>query len=90
VDEVDGGARDRLGIGYMLQGGSSPSNTDPMALEPAPGESWQIDPPHVMFIVPEDLSPNDFSTNVNSGGPYIMFEGTPYEHLMVPAQAGNQ
>lgn len=81
---------DRLGIGYMLQGGSSASNTDPMAMAPATGEKWQIDPPHVMFLVPEDLDPANFSTDASSGGPYIMFEGTPYEHLMMPAQIGER
>jgi ketosteroid isomerase-like protein len=80
---------DRLGVGYMLQGGTSPSNTNPMALEPAAGERWQIDPPHVMFIVPEDLDPSYISTDPASGGPYIMFEGTPYEHVMTPVNTGD-
>ena len=29
-----------LGIAYMLAGGSDPSNTDPMAMAPAPGAAW--------------------------------------------------
>ena len=30
----------RLGVAYMLAGGSDPSNTDPMAMEPLPGEGF--------------------------------------------------
>jgi hypothetical protein len=75
------------GIAYMLAGGSDASNTDPFAMEPAPGEDWLTSPPHVMILVPEDLDPAVFSTDPDSGGPYVMFEGTPYEHLMVPVVA---
>ena len=72
------------GIGYMLAGGSDPSNTDPMALEPAAGEEWVTTPPHIMVVMPGDLDPSVFTTDPHSGEPYIMWEGTPYEHLMVP------
>jgi hypothetical protein len=30
----------KVGFGYMLKGGSSPSNTDPFATAPAAGENW--------------------------------------------------
>lgn len=75
---------ERLGVAYMLAGGSDPSNTDPMAMEPLPGEDWVTTPPHMMILVPGDLDPADFTTDHTSGEPYIMWEGTPYEHLMVP------
>lgn len=74
----------QLGVAYMLAGGSDPSNTDPMAMEPLPGEDWVTSPPHLMILVPGDLDPADFTTDHTSGKPYIMWEGTPYEHLMVP------
>ena len=74
----------RLGVAYMLAGGSDPSNTDPMAMEPAAGEEWVTSPPHMMILIPGDLDPTDFTTDHTSGQPYIMWEGTPYEHLMVP------
>ena len=73
-----------LGLSYMLQGGSTPSNTDPMATEPAAGEEWLRDPPHVMLLMPGELDPNVFSTDHHSGHPYIMWAGTPYEHIMMP------
>lgn len=72
------------GLEYMLQGGSDPSNTDPLATEPAPGEEWVSSPPHVMLLLPGELDPAVFSTDHHSGLPYIMWAGTPYEHIMMP------
>jgi hypothetical protein len=72
------------GLAYMLQGGSDASNTDPLAAEPAEGEEWVSTPPHVMILLPGELDPNLFSTDHSYGGPYIMWAGTPYEHIMMP------
>ncbi len=72
------------GLAYMLQGGSDASNTDPAATEPAAGEEWVISPPHVMLIMPEKLDQSVFSTDHASGEPFIMWAGTPYEHIMMP------
>ena len=76
------------GLEYMLQGGSDPSNTDPLATEPAPGEDWVSSPPHVMLVLPGKLDPAVYSTDHDSGRPYIMWAGTPYEHIMMPVAAG--
>jgi len=76
-----------LGIAYMLAGGSDPSNTDPMAMEPAAGEEWVTTPPHIMFLMPDGFDADLFSTTPSMGEPYIMWDGTPYEHLMVPVVA---
>src|SRR5919109_1747473 len=46
------------GIGYMLQGGSTPSNTDPFAKKPAAGETWMKEPPHIMVFPTGKLDPN--------------------------------
>ena len=73
-----------LGISYMLAGGADPSNFDPHATAPAEGEEWVISPAHIMLLMPGGFDPAEFTTDHNSGGPYIMWEGTPYEHLMVP------
>jgi hypothetical protein len=72
------------GLAYMLQGGSEASNTDPSAAEPTAGEEWLASPPHVMFVMPGDLDQTVFSTEHDSGGPWIMWAGTPYEHIMMP------
>lgn len=73
-----------VGFAYMLQGGTDASNTDPAATEPAAGEDWVASPPHVMLILPEDFDKSVFSTDHESGGPYVMWAGTPYEHVMMP------
>ena len=72
------------GLAYMLQGGSDASNTDPYATEPAEGDEWVSSPPHVMLLLPEELDQSVFSTDHAGGGPYIMWAGTPYEHIMMP------
>jgi hypothetical protein len=72
------------GLAYMLQGGSDASNTDPFATEPAEGNEWMSSPPHVMLLLPEDLAESGFSSDYQTGGPWIMWAGTPYEHLMMP------
>jgi hypothetical protein len=73
-----------IGIGYMLQGGSTASLTDPTATEPPAGQEWLIDGPHLMVLVPWPLDPAAYASDPHAGGPYIMYGGTPYEHLMVP------
>lgn len=75
-----------VGIAYMLQGGSDPSNTDPFAEKPAAGQDWMKAPPHVMILSPKKLDPKQLSSDPHSGAHWIMFGGTPYEHLMVPVQ----
>jgi hypothetical protein len=76
------------GLAYMLQGGSDASNTDPFATEPAAGEEWVTSPPHVMLLLPGDLDRTVFSTEHDSGEPFIMWAGTPYEHIMMPVAEG--
>ncbi len=74
------------GMAYMLQGGSTASNTDPFAKKPAAGEKWMKEQPHLMVLIPGKLDPKVYSSDPHSGGPWIMWGGTPYEHLMVPVK----
>jgi hypothetical protein len=37
-----------------------------------------------MVVVPGELDPTLFTTDHTSGLPYIMWAGTPYEHIMMP------
>ena len=74
------------GLAYMLQGGSDPSNTDPYATEPKPGESWMSAPAHVMIFPSQKLDTKIYGTNPDSGGPWIMWADTPYAHLMMPVK----
>ena len=74
------------GIAYMLQGGSDASNTDPFAMKPKEGQAWVSTPPHIMLIVPGKLDESLFSTDHHSGEPWVMYAGTPYEHVMIPVE----
>ena len=40
----------KVGFGYMLQGGTTPSNVDPFATKPPEGVNWMEEPPHVMVF----------------------------------------
>jgi len=73
-----------VGLAYMLSGGSDASNTDPYASGPEAGNEWIHSPAHVMIIMPGDIDQSVYSTDPLSGGPFIMWAGTPYEHVMMP------
>lgn len=71
----------------MLAGGSSASNTDPCASEPAEGTEWLADGPHVMVMnAPELLALYPTGATPDATQPYVMSAGTPYADLMVPVQ----
>jgi len=73
------------GIGYMLApGGAYGSNNDPYATKETPTNEWGFDPPHIMLVVPDAHALQDLPTMRQSGGPWVMWSGTPYAHLMVP------
>ena len=73
---------------YMLKGGSDASNDDPFASEPQSGKKWVQTGPHVMIGGPGITKMLDSypATADNTRKPYIMFGGTPYEHVMFPVQ----
>ena len=75
---------DQLGVSYMLQGGPWASNEDPFATAPPEGSDWVDEPPHLMIVVPDPAMLDGFPTDYTTGGPYVMWSGTPYAHLMVP------
>lgn len=80
---------ERIGVSYMLSGDAGVSNIDPFATGPTPDNAWHVSGPHIMVLVP-GLNYEGFSTNPHNGGPYIMFAGTPYAHIMVPVRLSNQ
>src|ERR1051326_6423899 len=74
-----------VGIGYMTApGGAWGSNTDPYAMAEAPGNQWGLHKPHLMILVPDLKSLEGISTDPGNGGPYVMYAGTPYAHIMAP------
>jgi hypothetical protein len=76
-----------FGVAYMLQGGSDASNTDPFKMAPDSGHAWVDTGPHVMVVVPNVRSLAGLTTDPASGGPFIMWQGTPYAHVMIPVHA---
>jgi hypothetical protein len=76
---------DRVGVAYMIApGGAWGSNSDPYATKRTAENEWGFDPPHLMILVPELRALEGLSTSRAGGGPYVMFRGTPYAHVMVP------
>jgi len=79
-------ASGKIGFMYMLSGGTDASNTDPYATKPSAENHWIKTGPHVM-IVGADASFYDMypkSADPDTSVPYVMWAGTPYQHLMVP------
>lgn len=79
-----------VGIGYMLQGDHGASNTDPYATEPTPDNQWVEAGPHLMVITPDPAQLAAISTDPANGGPWIMWPGTPYAHVMVPVVSATE
>lgn len=79
---------EKIGFGYMLAGGSDASNTDPHATEPGAAGKWVDTGPHVMiFNAGEAIA--DYpqqGDDPDTKAPYVMWAGTPYEHLMIPVE----
>jgi hypothetical protein len=77
---------DKVGISYMLMGDSGSSNTDPYATGPTADNEWVVEGPHLMIIVPDEKMLADLPDVPDTGGPYVMWKGTPYAHIMVPVR----
>jgi hypothetical protein len=79
----------RVGIGYMMaSGGGWGSNTDPFAMKETTDNHWSQHEPHVMILVPDTKALAGISTDAKNGGPYVMWAGTPYAHIMAPTVTG--
>jgi len=72
------------GIAYMLRGDNGASNTDPYATKPTADNQWVVTPAHVMVLYQDPKMLDAYPTDPKSGGPWVMWKGTPYAHVMVP------
>jgi hypothetical protein len=84
-----GPAPQKLGFVYMLRGDNGASNTDPYATEEKPDNNWVKTASHVMIVGAEAKAltqtyPRDSKPDPHK--PYVMWPGSPYEHLMLPVQ----
>ncbi|MGZ3638407.1 MAG: hypothetical protein ACXVCX_11295 [Ktedonobacterales bacterium] len=76
-----------VGVAYMLNGDKGASNTDPYATKRTADNNWVVSGPHIMLL-PTDASQLDaYPTDWTKGGPWVMWKGTPYAHVMVPVSA---
>jgi RES domain-containing protein len=64
------------------------SNTDPYAMKQTMDNQWGHHKPHMMIVVPDVKALDGMSTHPNNGGPYVMYAGTPYAHIMAPISSG--
>ena len=77
----------RIGLVYMLQGGTDASNTDPYAAGPKDNH-WIETGPHVMLVGADASFYGGYphQADPDTGAPYVMWSGTPYQHLMAPVR----
>jgi hypothetical protein len=78
---------DSVGIGYMLRGDKGASNTDPFATGPTADNQWIVAPPHIMVLVPDTKLLDALPIDPHTGGPWVMWKGTKYAHIMAPTAA---
>ena len=84
-----GEAPQEIGFIYMLNGDTGVSNTDPYSLTETPDNNWVVTGPHVMIVgagAREMLQSYPREAKADPGKPFVMWPGTPYEHIMLPVQ----
>jgi hypothetical protein len=75
----------KVGFIYMLAGDTGTSNHD--AYQRSSHQHWVQTGPHVMIVGPVVREMLGYPRNADVSDPtqpYVMFPGTPYEHLMLP------
>jgi hypothetical protein len=78
----------KVGLMYMLAGGTDASNTDPYSTKPSKADHWINTGPHIMIAGADAAFYEAYprSADPDTTVPYVMWAGTPYEHLMVPVK----
>ncbi len=78
----------KVGLMYMLAGGTDASNTDPFSQKPSAKDHWIKTGPHVMIAGADEAFYDAYPKNADPDTtvPYVMWAGTPYQHLMVPVK----
>ena len=78
----------KVGFMYMLSGGTDGSNTDPYATKPSANNHWIKTGPHVMVVGADDSFYDSYpkGSDPDTSLPYVMWPGTPYQHLMAPVK----
>ena len=71
------------GIAYMARGGSHFENNHKVVMQQEGGAKVVKEPPHWMVMWPFDPAATKLPTAPNPSGSYVMFDGSPYAHLMI-------
>ena len=83
-----GPATDKNGFIYMLAGDTGASNTDPYATAKTADNHWIQTGSHVMIVGPaaQAMAGYPKTADADPTKPYVMWPGSPYEHLMIPVK----
>jgi hypothetical protein len=71
------------GVAYMAKGGWHFEKDGKILMNNEPGAKAVKEPPHWMIFWPFDSKMSGIPAMPNAGGVYVMFDGTPYSHLMI-------
>ena len=71
------------GISYMARGGWHFEKDGKIVMKNEPGAKLVKEPPHWMVLWPFDSKASGLPTLPGALGTYVMWDGTPYAHLMV-------
>lgn len=71
------------GIAYMAQGGWHWERDGQIVMGPAEDATRVKEPPHWMLLWPIEADQSGLPESPNRFGTFIMYEGSPYAHLMV-------
>lgn len=78
---------DVIGVAYMMVGDPLLNVANPMATDPNDGGVWRQEGAHIMLLFPDIGVLADLPRNPFVGGPYVMWGGTPMEHVILPIDA---
>ena len=73
-----------FGVSYMLVGDIAVDNNEPFNQNQSKGV-WVAERPHLMLLLPASMM-KDLPTDPYAGGPYVMWEGNDFVHVMVPLE----
>jgi hypothetical protein len=78
----------KVGLIYMLAGGTDAGNTDPYAQKPTVANHWIKTGPHIMIVGADASFYGGYpkSAEPDTSQSCVMWAGTPYQHLMAPVK----
>ena len=81
-------SNDKTGFIYMLAGDTGASNTDPYAKAKTADNHWIQTASHVMIVgaAAKAMAGYPKIADADPTKPYVMWPGSPYEHLMIPVK----